>query len=55
VEAEHELPRMRIVALKRGMEEIAIAPEPHTLFQVGDLLIAVGAEESVKRLAELAA
>lgn len=55
VQIEHDLPRMRIVALKRGTEEISIAPEPHTEFAAGDLLIAVGAEDSVKRLAELAA
>ncbi|MGA2410725.1 MAG: potassium channel protein [Candidatus Binataceae bacterium] len=51
---EHEHPRMRIVALKRGAEEITIAPEGHMPFQAGDLLVAIGADESLKRLAELA-
>jgi voltage-gated potassium channel len=51
---EHELVRMRVVALKRGTDEIAIAPEAHTQFHPGDLLIAIGADESLKRLAELA-
>lgn len=54
VQVEHDLPRMRIIALKRDKVEISIAPEPHTQFEVGDLLIAVGAEDSVKRLAEMA-
>ena len=53
---EQEYPRMRIVAMKRGgSEEIAIAPEPQTQFETDDLLIAVGVEDSLKRLAEMAA
>ena len=52
---EHDYPRMRIVALKRGLEEITVAPEPQTQFQSDDLVIAVGAEESLKRFAEMAA
>jgi voltage-gated potassium channel len=55
VQVEHELPRMRIVALKSGSDEISVAPEPHKELQAGDLLIAVGGEDSVKRLAEMAA
>jgi voltage-gated potassium channel len=54
-QVEHDYPRMRIVALKRGAEEITVAPEPQTQFQADDLLIAVGAEDSLKRLAEMAA
>jgi voltage-gated potassium channel len=53
-EAEHDYPRMRIVALKRGADEITVAPEAKTQFQSGDLLIAVGSEASLKRLAEMA-
>lgn len=52
---ENEYTRLRIVALKRGAEEITIAPDPQTKFQADDLLIAVGAEDSLKRLAEIAA
>jgi voltage-gated potassium channel len=52
---ENEFARLRIVALKRGAEEITIAPDPQTKFQPDDLLIAVGAEDSLKRLAEIAA
>ena len=52
---ENEYMRLRIVALKRGAEEITIAPDPQTKFQADDLLIAVGAEDSLKRLAEIAA
>jgi len=52
---ENEYTRLRIVALKRGAEEITIAPEPQTKFQADDLLIVVGAEDSLKRLAEIAA
>lgn len=54
-QVEQDYPRMRIVALKRGAEEITVAPEPQTQFQADDLLIAVGAEDSLKRLAEMAA
>ncbi|HUN59183.1 MAG TPA: potassium channel protein [Candidatus Binataceae bacterium] len=54
-QVEHDYPRMRIVALKRGLEEITVAPEPQTQFQSDDLVIAVGAEESLKRFAEMAA
>jgi voltage-gated potassium channel len=54
-QVEQDYPRMRIVALKRGAEEIAVAPEPQTHFQADDLVIAVGAEDSLKRLAEMAA
>jgi voltage-gated potassium channel len=54
-QVENEHMRLRIVALKRGAEEITIAPEPDTKFQADDLLIVVGAEDSLKRLAEIAA
>jgi voltage-gated potassium channel len=54
-QVEQDYPRMRIVALKRGTEEITVAPEPQTQFQADDLVIAVGAEDSLKRLAEMAA
>lgn len=54
-QVENEYTRLRIVALKRGADEITIAPDPQTKFQADDLLIAVGAEDSLKRLAEIAA
>ena len=51
---EYEHPRMPVVASKREPEEIAIAPEAQTQFLPGDLLTAIGADESLKRLAEMA-
>ena len=54
-QVERDHPRMRIVALKRGAEEITVAPEPQTQFQADDLVIAVGAKDGLRRLGEMAA
>jgi uncharacterized protein with PhoU and TrkA domain len=51
---ERELPRMRVMALKRGTEELAVAPLRDTAFAAGDTILVVGSDESVKRLAEMA-
>lgn len=50
LEQEHE--RMRIVALKRGSDAISLIPGPQIEVQPGDLLIAIGARLSLRRLAE---
>jgi voltage-gated potassium channel len=49
---EQKNERVRVVALKRGTDPIALVPQPHTIVQVGDLLIAIGARSSLQRLAE---
>jgi voltage-gated potassium channel len=45
IEGAHE--RLRIVALKRGNEAIALVPAPTTVVAAGDLLIAIGARASL--------
>jgi len=50
LEQEHE--RVRIVALKRGADPISLIPSPQTEIHAGDLLIAIGALPSLRRLAE---
>ncbi|MBV8054950.1 MAG: potassium channel protein [Deltaproteobacteria bacterium] len=49
---EHEGDRIRIVALKRGAEPMSFVPEPQTEVQPGDILVAIGARPSLRRLAE---
>jgi Trk K+ transport system NAD-binding subunit len=49
---EHEHERVRIVALKRGADAISLIPGPQVEVQAGDLLIAIGARLSLRRLAE---
>jgi voltage-gated potassium channel len=51
-QAEQEIARLRIVALKRGTDRISIIPDPATPIQSGDHLVAIGDRNSLKRLAE---
>src|SRR5205807_1458542 len=48
---ERENDRVRVVALKRGVEPITLIPTPATVIAPGDLLIAIGARASLKNLA----
>jgi K+/H+ antiporter YhaU regulatory subunit KhtT len=41
------------VALKRGDEPISIVPEPNTVVQAGDHLVAIGDRAGLKHLAEI--
>ena len=47
--------RLRIVGLKRGAEPIAIIPDEQTIIAAGDLVVVIGARQSLERLAESAA
>jgi voltage-gated potassium channel len=46
--------RLRVVGLKRGGEPISIVPEEHTVLADGDLIVVLGARQSLERLAESA-
>ena len=48
---ESENPRLRIVALKRGDEQLKMIPAPQTEIQLDDLLVAIGESDGLKRLA----
>jgi voltage-gated potassium channel len=50
---EHENERVRIVAMKRGSAPISLIPGPQEQLEAGDLLIAVGARSSLRRLVEV--
>ncbi len=52
-QAEREVTRLRIVALKRGSDPISIVPDPSTKIASGDHLVAIGDREGLKRLAEI--
>jgi Trk K+ transport system NAD-binding subunit len=49
---ERDNGNVRIVALKRGSERIALVPAAQTEVRAGDLLVAIGARASLRRLAE---
>ena len=51
---EREIPRLRIVALKRGEESMRIVPEPTLRAEPGDLLLAIGERRSLEQLAQRA-
>jgi Trk K+ transport system NAD-binding subunit len=51
-EVERGTKKLRVVALKRGEDPISIIPDPGTVVKEGDLLVAIGDAESLKRLAE---
>lgn len=51
---ERDLPRLRIVALKRGTDPIRMVPEPATLVADGDQLVVIGERRSLEALAQLA-
>jgi voltage-gated potassium channel len=46
--------RLRVVGLKRGGEPISIVPEEHMVLADGDLIVVLGARQSLERLAESA-
>ncbi len=50
---ERETQKLRIVALKRGVEPISIIPDPETMIQGGDHLVVIGNRTSLRRLAEI--
>jgi voltage-gated potassium channel len=47
--------RLRVVGLKRGADPISIIPDDQTLIAAGDLIVVLGARESLEQLAEFAA
>jgi voltage-gated potassium channel len=49
---ERGVVRLRVVALKRGNEPIALIPDPATVIEAGDHLVAIGERASLKELAE---
>jgi voltage-gated potassium channel len=49
---ERGAPRLRIVALKRGTDPIALIPDSATAIEPGDHLVAIGERSSLKQLAE---
>jgi voltage-gated potassium channel len=49
---ERDNDNVRIVALKRGGDRIALVPAPQTEVRAGDLLVAIGARAGLRRLAE---
>ncbi len=46
--------RLRVVGLKRGAEPISIIPDTQTAIAPGDLIVVIGARQSLERLAESA-
>jgi voltage-gated potassium channel len=49
---ERGVPRVRVVALKRGTDPIALIPDSATVIEPGDHLVAIGERASLKQLAE---
>ncbi len=47
---EEKYTRIRIVALKRGDQPISMIPDPATIVEYGDFLVAIGEASSLKRL-----
>lgn len=45
--------KLRVVALKRGDDPISLIPEPGTIVQAGDHLVAIGDRVSLQHLAEI--
>ena len=52
---ERATSRLRVVGLKRGDNPLAIIPDEQTLIENGDLIVVIGARESLERLADSAA
>jgi voltage-gated potassium channel len=44
--------RLRVVALKRGADPLAIIPDPGMVIEAGDFLVAIGSRASLKQLTE---
>ncbi|MBI2963541.1 MAG: potassium channel protein [Deltaproteobacteria bacterium] len=51
---EHDHPRLRVVAIKRGEEPIRIVPDPSTQVGGGDFLVVVGERQGLEQLAQMA-
>jgi voltage-gated potassium channel len=47
---ERSSPRLRIVALKRGSDSTRLIPDPATLIDAGDFLVAIGDRDTLRRL-----
>jgi Trk K+ transport system NAD-binding subunit len=41
-----------VIALKRGADPLAIIPDPDTVIEAGDFLVAIGSRASLKELTE---
>jgi Trk K+ transport system NAD-binding subunit len=52
---EQSAPRLRVVGLTRGDQRMELVPGEDTALAAGDLLVVIGARESVERIAEIAA
>jgi voltage-gated potassium channel len=46
--------RLRVVGLKRGGDPLSIVPDEQTVIADGDLIVVLGARQSLERLAESA-
>jgi Trk K+ transport system NAD-binding subunit len=46
--------RLRVVGLKRGGDPLSIIPDERTVIADGDLIVVLGARQSLERLAESA-
>ena len=46
--------RLRVVGLKRGVDPISIIPDMQTAIAPGDLIVVIGARQSLERLADSA-
>ena len=49
-----EIPRLRVIALKRGEDPIRLIPDPDVRVEAGDHLVVIGDRPSLGRLAQLA-
>jgi len=52
---EQSAPRLRVVGLKRGDARVELVPGEDVALAAGDLLVVIGARQSVERIAEIAA
>ena len=48
---ERSATRLRIVALKRGDAPSMLIPDPKTLIEAGDFMVAIGERETLRHLA----
>jgi len=51
---EHANTRLRVVGLKRDGDPLSIIPDERTVIADGDLIVVLGARQSLERLAESA-
>jgi K+/H+ antiporter YhaU regulatory subunit KhtT len=54
-QVEADCPRLRVVGLRRGDEELRVVPDTTTAIAADDLLIVIGAMDSLRHLAADAA